>query len=158
VLPHKVLSSLSNPSVLLTSNASSHLKAGFAKLGPKGAALAKALLHGVKTALAMSTDRVFFLGMLLLAAALLVLFFLREIALKKVSGDVALVPQGPSLNRASARAVLGLTLAKRAQEGGFASAEERDSAREVAAQLLAQYLAYQDAVSVGEAELAATTD
>lgn len=157
-LPKAALAKVSNPSVLLTSSAASQLKAGFAKFGPRGELMAKELLHGVRTALAMATDRVFFMGSLLLLAALFTLFFLREIALKKVSGDVVAVAPQPLLNRASARAVLGLTLARRAQEGGFATDEERDSARRVAVELLAQYLAYQEAISVGESEMAATTD
>ncbi|PSR21638.1 MAG: MFS transporter [Sulfobacillus acidophilus] len=159
VVPKHALSSISNPSVLLTSSASTQLSRSFAKFGPQGAALAHELLHGVKVALALSTDRVFFLGSLLLAAALLTLFFLREIELKKVTGDVvAEAPSGPSLNRAEARAVLGLVLAKRAATGGFGDEGERRQARQVAAQLLAQYLAYQNALSVGEAEMAATKD
>lgn len=158
VLPPAALKGLSNPSVLLTSGASSHMKASFAKLGPQGAQLAHELLHGVKLALAMSTDRVFFLGSTLLAAALLTLFFLKEIELKKKSGDFAPeAPKVPMLNGASARAVVGLALAQRAAQGGFATDSERTMARRVAAQLLGQYLAYQEALSVGE-ETAATTD
>ena len=156
VVPKQDLAKVSNPSVLLTSSASKALASSFARFGSRGAALAHALLQGVRDALAMSTDRVFFLGSLLMAASLVTLFFLREIELKKVSGDTAVVAPSPRLNGAEARAVLGLTLAQRADRGGFSSDVERDRARRLAADLLGQYMVYQQVTSVGEAEMAAT--
>ncbi len=158
VLPHSVFTQLSNPSVLLTPGASDQLKAGFAKFGPQGEVLARALVHGIKLALTLATDRVFFLGALLMAASLLTLFFLKEIALKKKSGDFETVAPGPKLNHAEARAVLGLSLARRAAAGRFSGEAERHQAREMAAQLLAQYLTYQNTVSVEDVEPAATRD
>ena len=159
VLPPQALHSLSNPSVLLTSSAASHLRMEFAKLGPQGELLARALLHGVKVALAMATDRVFFLGSVLMAAALVTLFFLKEIELKKKSGDFGTdVLTGAPMGRTEARAVLGLALAQRAAAGRFATEAERQWARRAAIQLLGQYLAYHEALTVGENETAATTD
>lgn len=156
-LPAGALKGVSSPSVLLSPAAANHLKQGFAKFGPQGEVLARELLHAVKVSLTLATDRVFFLGSLLLMSALITLFFLKEIALRKKIGDAAVDAAGPKLNAASARAVVGLTLAKRAANGGFRDETERHAARRVAAQLLGQYLAYQEAVSVGPAETAATT-
>lgn len=156
VLPPHALSGIANPSVLMKPGAAAAMKKGFAKFGPHGAQLAESLMHAVRVSLSMATDRIFFLGAILLAIALLTLFFLREIALKKRTGDMPEAGRGPVLNGAAARAVLGLTLAQRAAKGGFASEAERHSARQAAAKLLQQYLAYQKAVSVGEAESAAT--
>lgn len=158
VVPKHDLARISNPAVLLTSSASSQLSRSFARFGPRGVLLAHALLKGVREALAMSTDRVFFLGSMLLVAGLITLFFLKEIVLKKVSGDMVVADTSSTLNGPAARAVLGLTLAQRAGAGGFANDVERDAARRVAAELLAQYIAYQEAVSVGEDETAATID
>jgi hypothetical protein len=116
------------------------------------------LIHGVKVALTMGTDRIFFLGSVLLAAALVTLFFLKEIALRKGMGDVQPVGgAAASLNRVSQGAVLGLLLARRAASGGFRDDAERQQARELAVTLLRQYLTYQEAVSVGQNETAATT-
>ncbi|MCY0878765.1 MAG: MDR family MFS transporter [Firmicutes bacterium] len=158
VLPKNALSSISNPSVLLSSSASAQLGHVFSAFGPKGALLAHELIHGVKVALTMGTDRIFFLGSVLLAAALVTLFFLKEIALRKGMGDLEAVGDVPGgFNRASARAVLGLILAKRAASGGFRNEEERQRARELAVELLRQYLTYQEVVSVGERETAATS-
>lgn len=159
VLPQHALSGLSNPAVLLTSSASARLAHSFAKFGPKGAILARLVVHAVKLSLTLATDRVFFLGAVLLAAALLTLFFLKEITLKKVSGDVGLPSESaPTMNAANARAVLAISLANRVQSGGFANEIERDRARKVAASLLVEYLAYLEAISVGEAETAATAE
>ncbi len=154
VVPPHALSGLSNPSALLSPAASHQLDTAFAKFGPQGIALAHALLHGVRVSLAMATDRVFMMGAVLLALALITLFFLKEIALKKRVGDA--VAAGPRLNGPAARAVLGLALAKRLSSGGFADEAQRQEARRVSAQLLQQYLAYEDAISMGEAQSAAT--
>ncbi len=153
VVPHGALSGLSNPSTLLSSSAASQLHHAFAKFGPQGAVLAKQLLHGVRLSLAMGADRVFFLGSLLLAASLVTLFFLKEIALKKTSGDM---PRTAPLNAHSARAVLGLAIARRLQAGGFSGEVERRRAHALAIQLLRQYLAYQESLSIRREESAAT--
>ncbi|NMP23452.1 MDR family MFS transporter [Sulfobacillus harzensis] len=154
VVPPHALSGLSNPSTLLSSQAASQMQHAFAKFGPEGALLAKGLLHGVRLSLAMGADRVFFLGALLLAASLITLFFLKEIALKKKIGDM---PSAPVMNGHTARAVLGLAIAKRLQAGGFANDLERQRAHAAAIYLLRQYLAYQEALSIGRQESAATT-
>ncbi len=156
-LPAHALSGIANPSVLMNPGAAAAMKKGFAKFGTHGVQLADAVMHAVRVSLSLATDRIFFLGAILLAVALLTLFLLKEIALKKRTGDMPeAAGRGPVLNGAAARAVLGLTLAQRAAQGGFASEAERHSARQTAAKLLQQYLAYQKAVSVGEAESAAT--
>lgn len=153
VVPPHALSGLANPSALLSSSASSQITHAFAKFGPQGLVLAHALLHGVRVSLAMGTDRVFFLGAILLAASLLTLFFLKEIELKKRSGDL---PEAPPLNAHTARAVLALALVRRIQAGGFRDVGERARAHRVALTLLEQYVAYHDAISIGEAQSAAT--
>jgi len=121
-------------------------------------ALAHALLHGVRVALAMGTDRVFVLGAILLTVAFVTLFFLPEIALKKKVGDFN-EGANPQLNGRSARAILGLALAERVGRGGFRSEDERETAKVIAATLLSQYVTdSQEIISPAAAETAATTN
>lgn len=138
VIPPHALAGLSNPSTLLSPSASAQLDRAFARFGPDGAALAKELVRGVRVALAMGADRVFFLGAILLLLSLVTLFFLKEIALKKQSGDV---PKEPALNAHTARAVLGIAIAQKLKDGGFGDEAGRSRAKTAAIHLLHQYLA-----------------
>ena len=157
VLSPHALASISNPSVLLSPQASSQMDRAFSQLGPHGLILAHALMHGVRAALSMGTQRVFFLGSLLLGLAFVVLFFLKEIALRKKVGDSAEKPASVSNDAQTARAVLGLVLVSRMNRGGFQSPQMRTQVQRMASMLLREYLEPEPdrTLCLGEAETAA---
>jgi hypothetical protein len=140
-LPAHALDQISNPSTLLNSSASAQMQHAFARFGPAGAALAKQLIHGVRTALAMGADRIFFLGAILLFLSLITLFFLKEIALKKQTGDA---PEQSGLDAHTARAVVGIAIARKLKDGGFGDEASQLRAKAAAVHLLRQYLAEQE--------------
>lgn len=137
LVPAKSLAALSNPSTLLSPAATTQLDHVFSKFGANGLILAKELMHGVRLSLAMGADRVFFLGALLLTASWIPLFFLKEIPLKKHTGDL---PESAPMSEHNARAVIALTLLQRIQQGAFTDPEQRDQAQRTALILLRQYV------------------
>ncbi len=137
VLPPSALHGLNNPSVLLSPSAGRQLARLFGRLGPDGARLARELMHGVRTALAMGTERVFLMGAGLLLLAFILSWGLREIPLRKAHNT----PEPASdFAQRTKRGVLGVALGLAVQEQRFPDPIKRELAVHVSRRLLEQFL------------------
>jgi EmrB/QacA subfamily drug resistance transporter len=146
VLPPGALSSVANPAVLLSPAAYQQLTRVFGRFGPAGLALAHALLQGVKVSLALATQEVFLVGAALLAVALVVVFFLKEIPLRRRSGRSAFDLEGKPRHEGLplyGRVGLALALLLKAEDPppAWRDADVRRRMEMLAALLLARYLA-----------------
>lgn len=111
LLPSTTLSTVSNPSVLLSPTAAHALTARFAAFGPAGRAMAAQLLFAVRDALAIATSEVFRLGSGLLLVAVLLACFLREIPLRTRFASEEGLGEHP-LARRRLRLLLGILLGR----------------------------------------------
>ena len=141
VLPARALHGLNNPSVLLSPAAGRHLARLFGHLGPDGLRLAHQLMHGVRSALAMGTERVFMMGTGLLLLAFVLSWGLREIPLRKshTPHESADSPER-DFDARTKRGVLGVALGLAVQEHRFPDPVKRDLAVHVSRRLLEQFL------------------
>jgi EmrB/QacA subfamily drug resistance transporter len=152
-LPHKIplsvqrlagssaLSGLANPSVLLSPDANAELTHAFARFGRQGLVMAHELLYGIRAALSLGIDRDFFIGAILLAVALVTLFFLPEIPLRKQMPGMPEPPSTRSIGYQT-RLAVGVALAQGLLQGAFTSSPgRRQIAVAVAERLLRQGLA-----------------
>src|SRR2546421_9985653 len=83
LLPSSILGAFDNPLVLLSPDALSRIRAGFAGYGAQGTAAYNMLLQAVKTGLAQSVHNVFVLSLGVILFGLIAVFFLREIPLRE---------------------------------------------------------------------------
>jgi EmrB/QacA subfamily drug resistance transporter len=83
LLPASILSAFDNPLILLSPDALSPIRAAFAGYGAQGAAAFDMLLQAVKTGLAQSVHNVFVLSLAIILIGFIVVFFLKEIPLRK---------------------------------------------------------------------------
>ncbi|MFQ5875755.1 MAG: MFS transporter, partial [Dehalococcoidia bacterium] len=89
--PDKV-AQLQDPNALVNPESLAHLQEQFAERGEEGAALLQSLLAAMKDALASSLHDVFVLSAVVVALAVVALFFLKEIPLRKAHAP----PSAPS--------------------------------------------------------------
>ncbi len=83
LLPARILGAFDNPLVLLSPDALSQIRAGFAGYGSQGMAAYTMLLQAVKTGLAQSVHNVFVLSLVVILFGLIAVFFLKEIPLRE---------------------------------------------------------------------------
>jgi MFS family permease len=83
LLPARILGAFDNPLVLLSPEALSRIRAGFADYGAQGTAAYNMLLQAVKTGLAQSVHNVFVLSLVIILFGLIAVFFLKEIPLRE---------------------------------------------------------------------------
>lgn len=83
VLPARLLSAFDNPLVLLSPDALSRIRTGFADHGAQGTEAFNLLLQAVKTGLAQSVHNVFVLSLGVILFGLIAVFFLKEIPLRE---------------------------------------------------------------------------
>jgi EmrB/QacA subfamily drug resistance transporter len=83
LLPASILGAFDNPLILLSPDALSHIRAGFAGYGAQGTSAYNILLQAVKTGLAQSVHNVFALSLVVILFGLLAVFFLKEIPLRE---------------------------------------------------------------------------
>ncbi len=83
LLPASILGAFDNPLILLSPEALSHIRAGFAGYGAQGTAAFNILLQAVKTGLAQSVHNVFALSLVVILFGLIAVFFLKEIPLRE---------------------------------------------------------------------------
>ena len=83
LLPSSILGAFDNPLVLLSPDALSRIRAGFASYGAQGTAAYNMLLQAVKTGLAQSVHNVFVLSLGVILFGLIAVFFLKEIPLRE---------------------------------------------------------------------------
>jgi EmrB/QacA subfamily drug resistance transporter len=83
LLPASILGAFDNPLILLSPDALSHIRAGFAGYGAQGTAAYNMLLQAVKTGLAQSVHNVFVLSLVVILFGLIAVFFLKEIPLRE---------------------------------------------------------------------------
>ena len=83
LLPASILGAFDNPLVLLSPDALSRIRAGFAGYGAQGTAAYNMLLQAVKTGLAQSVHNVFVLSLGVILFGLIAVFFLKEIPLRE---------------------------------------------------------------------------
>jgi EmrB/QacA subfamily drug resistance transporter len=83
LLPASILGAFDNPLILLSPDALSHIRAGFAGYGAQGTAAYNILLQAVKTGLAQSIHNVFALSLGVILFGLIAVFFLKEIPLRE---------------------------------------------------------------------------
>jgi hypothetical protein len=83
LLPASILSAFANPLILLSPEALSHIRAGFAGYGVQGTTAFIMLLQAVKTGLAQSVHNVFLLSLVVILFGLFTVFFLKEIPLRQ---------------------------------------------------------------------------
>jgi MFS family permease len=83
VLPASLLSAFDNPLILLSPDALSHIRSGFAGYGAQGTAAFDMLLQAVKTGLAQSVHNVFVLSLGVILFGFIAVFFLKEIPLRE---------------------------------------------------------------------------
>ncbi|HEX6552729.1 MAG TPA: MDR family MFS transporter [Ktedonobacteraceae bacterium] len=83
LLPASILDAFDNPLVLLSPDALSRVRAGFAGYGAQGMAAYNMLLQAVKTGLAQSVHNVFVLSLGVILFGLIAVFFLKEIPLRE---------------------------------------------------------------------------
>ena len=79
---------LDNPQVLLSEQARTQLAALFDKLGPQGQQLFKDFMAAVRESLATSISGLFFLAMIIGVLGLVVVFFLKEVPLRRTHAEV----------------------------------------------------------------------
>jgi EmrB/QacA subfamily drug resistance transporter len=84
-LPANILGAFDNPLILLSSDALSHIRAGFAGYGAHGTAAFDTLIQAVKMGLEQSVHNVFVLSLMIILIGLIAVFFLKEIPLRKRS-------------------------------------------------------------------------
>jgi hypothetical protein len=82
-LPASLLGAFENLLILLSPDALSQIRAGFAGYGTQGTAAFNILLHAVKTGLAQSVHNVFVLSFVVILFGLIAVFFLKEIPLRE---------------------------------------------------------------------------
>ena len=87
VLPASLLSAFDNPLILLSPDALSHIRSGFAGYGAQGTAAFDMLLQAVKTGLAQSVHNVFVLSLGVILFGFIAVFFLKEIPLRERKGS-----------------------------------------------------------------------
>ena len=75
--------SMANPQVLLSSGARERLSAQFSRFGAQHESLFNAFMSAVRHALSTSITSLFLLGVVLMAAALVVVLFLKEVPLRR---------------------------------------------------------------------------
>jgi EmrB/QacA subfamily drug resistance transporter len=83
LLPASLLSAFDNPLILLSPDALSQIRAGFAGYGMQGTAAFNMLLQAVKMGLAQSIHNVFMLSLVVILFGLIAVFFLKEIPLRE---------------------------------------------------------------------------
>jgi len=83
VMPASILSAFDNPLILLSPDALSQIRSGFAGYGAQGTAAFNILLQAVRTGLAQSVHNVFVLSLVIILFGLIAVFFLKEIPLRE---------------------------------------------------------------------------
>jgi len=83
LLPASILGAFDNPLILLSPDALSHIRAGFAGYGAQGTSAYNLMLQAVKTGLAQSVHNVFVLSLVVILFGLIAVFFLKEIPLRE---------------------------------------------------------------------------
>ncbi len=83
LLPARLLGAFDNPLILLSPDALSRVRAGFAGYGAQSTAAFNMLLQAVKTGLAQSVHNVFVLSLVVILFGLIAVFFLKEIPLRE---------------------------------------------------------------------------
>ncbi len=83
VMPTSILSAFDNPLILLSPDALSQIRSGFAGYGAQGTAAFNILLQAVRTGLAQSVHNVFVLSLVIILFGLIAVFFLKEIPLRE---------------------------------------------------------------------------
>ena len=83
VMPASILSAFDNPLILLSPDALSQIRSGFAGYGAQGTAMFNILLQAVRTGLAQSVHNVFVLSLVIILFGLIAVFFLKEIPLRE---------------------------------------------------------------------------
>jgi hypothetical protein len=86
VLPASRLGAFDNPLILLSPDALSRVRIGFAGYGTQGTVAFNMLLQAVKTGLAQSVHNVFVLSLVVILSGLIAVLFLKEIPLRKRKG------------------------------------------------------------------------
>ena len=82
-LPTSLLGAFENPLILLSPDALSQIRPGFAGYGAQGMAAFNMLLQAVKMGLAQSVHNVFVLSFVVILFGLIAVFFLKEIPLRE---------------------------------------------------------------------------
>jgi hypothetical protein len=83
-IPKEALDSLvNNPQALINSGSQSQLQGAFAQFGPQAPEMVKQILPVLRDSLASALSEVFFIGLLIVAAAFAANLFLKEIPLRK---------------------------------------------------------------------------
>ena len=82
-LPEKIVGAFDNPLILLSPDALSQMRDGFASYGSRGTAAFDVLLQAVKLGLAQSIHNVFVLSLVIILIGFIAVFFLKEIPLRK---------------------------------------------------------------------------
>lgn len=136
-LPHHALHAISNPSVLLSPQASHQLQTSFKHFGPRGVVLVHELLFGMRSALTSGTHVVFLFGAMLMVAAFLLSLSLKEIPLRKGNNEVH---AADPVDSRTARGVLGIALGLAVQQNRISDPKRRLLAIRLAERLLEQYL------------------
>lgn len=93
-LPAERLDALKDPQVLLNETAMEGLQATFAQFGPQGQTLLQQLLDAIRSALAIAIHDVFAAGTVVMALAIVVSLFLREIPLRRTTRFGATAAEG----------------------------------------------------------------
>ncbi len=82
-LPASILGAFDNPLILLSPDALSYIRAGFAGYSAQGTVAFNMLLQAVKTGLAQSVHNVFVLSLVVILFGFIAVFFLKEIPLRE---------------------------------------------------------------------------
>jgi EmrB/QacA subfamily drug resistance transporter len=85
LIPAQVLAVFNNPQILFQPAAQSQLQHQFGQFGPQGVAIFQSLLQAVKVGIASSLHSIFLVGVIIAAASVIAVVFLKEIPLR---GDV----------------------------------------------------------------------
>ncbi|HEX6540144.1 MAG TPA: MDR family MFS transporter [Ktedonobacterales bacterium] len=82
VVPPQVINVFNNPQILLSPELQAKLQQQFAQFGPQGEAIYKMLYQAVQQGIASSLHSIFLVGMIIAAASVVAVLFLKEIPLR----------------------------------------------------------------------------
>ena len=82
VVPPQVINVFNNPQILLSPELQAKLHQQFAQFGPQGEAIYKMLYQAVQQGIASSLHSIFLVGMIIAAASVIAVLFLKEIPLR----------------------------------------------------------------------------
>ena len=86
-VPPDKLESLQNPQILLSPETAARISEGFAAMGPQGQAVLQQVMVGMREALVLAIQEVYFIGLLLVIVAFVTSLFLKEIPLRTSHHD-----------------------------------------------------------------------